>query len=508
MFLPLPLLRSGLAFVLGISFLACGGGGTNNASTLATAAPTPIATATPTPLPIGYVPQFSGSDLSGYRSKSNAPAFYIDAVSGVDTADGRSPATAWKTLDRLHQQKLIPGDVVRLARGSVWTQQDILLDNGSSGSATAPVIFEAYGVGDRPTIRDPRALWAKATPFSAIAVGSGSAYITILDLRVENQGITLDANSHHIVIGNIEATQCAVGIGVHGEHQKVLGCYVHDGIMAVDTGNPDVDWGANGVGIVGHDIEVGWNRFVNCTAASKSFGQDGGAIEFFGWEPSKTDPNGWHYVSEDIRIHHNTASNCNGFIEANGNAQRMTLAYNLYSNSIAEAIELHMEPVTFTPTTGPAETVVLTYQDVRIENNTFVYKGSNPVGWGMMGMLVDWNRLPDPNQNKVSFCNNVVATTGNVLAFINPLGTNFIHDHNLFQFYGNGSFSLKSGVWILSASEKTADIQFADASHDDYRLLATSPAVDTGAPALCAVDLLGWAIPTGKAPDMGAYEFH
>jgi len=49
MFLPLPLLRSGLAFVLGISFLACGGGGTNNASTLATAAPTPIATATPTP---------------------------------------------------------------------------------------------------------------------------------------------------------------------------------------------------------------------------------------------------------------------------------------------------------------------------------------------------------------------------------------------------------------------------------------------------------------------------
>ena len=44
-------------------------------------------------------------DIDTYRPADSASAFYINASNGnnKDDGDGHSPATAWKTLDRLHR---------------------------------------------------------------------------------------------------------------------------------------------------------------------------------------------------------------------------------------------------------------------------------------------------------------------------------------------------------------------------------------------------------------------
>ena len=48
--------------------------------------------------------------------------FHIDSVRGDDSHDGKSPETAWKTLKRLNEIKLLPGDHVLLRRGSRFNE--------------------------------------------------------------------------------------------------------------------------------------------------------------------------------------------------------------------------------------------------------------------------------------------------------------------------------------------------------------------------------------------------
>ena len=77
-------------------------------------------------------------------SQLSATSFYLDATNGDDTDDGLSPATAWKTLQRLRSPTiaLSAGDTVRLKRGEVWRQQ-LYIDYASI--ASAPVVFTDYG---------------------------------------------------------------------------------------------------------------------------------------------------------------------------------------------------------------------------------------------------------------------------------------------------------------------------------------------------------------------------
>lgn len=38
--------------------------------------------------------------------------FCIDSINGVDTNDGRSPETAWRTLERAHVRTYEPSDKI------------------------------------------------------------------------------------------------------------------------------------------------------------------------------------------------------------------------------------------------------------------------------------------------------------------------------------------------------------------------------------------------------------
>ncbi|MBK9616189.1 MAG: hypothetical protein IPO35_12040 [Uliginosibacterium sp.] len=425
-------------------------------------------------------------------------------MNGLDTNDGRSPAKAWKTLDQLHKVSLVPGDVVRLARGSVFKNQHLLLDH-ANGSASAPVIIEAYGTGEPPTIDDPRALWDKTKRFDA--VGTSGAYIHILDIRVRNaasvQGVNLGFGSHHVVVGGMEIDAAAGGISVSGEHHKILSNYIHD---IGSKGSPS---GGICVLVVGKDLEFAWNRLVSCVVNDLPT-PDGSAFEYYGYVgPSN---GGYNYVSDDIRIHHNYIDSALLFMEAYGAVTRMQIAYNVYVNGAESALEFHFDH------TEPLDTLdhKLIY-DVKIENNTIVpLQPAKPGGWGVVGMLRDLQdpaRNTDPMLSSIVLRNNLIVTNHKITH--NAMGAKFVHDHNIYWLTGAGKFDT-SGTASLGSSDRILDPQFVSFSLQgervntstlDLRLKATSPAINAGATAGYAMDYLKNPVPRGGAPDIGAYEF-
>lgn len=80
----------------------------------------------------------SASDLSTITGKT----YYI-SPNGNDSADGLSPATAWKTIDKLKGAALGNGDGVLFERGGLFR---------GKFSAVSGVTYSAYGTGDKPKI--------------------------------------------------------------------------------------------------------------------------------------------------------------------------------------------------------------------------------------------------------------------------------------------------------------------------------------------------------------------
>ncbi|MBE7558621.1 right-handed parallel beta-helix repeat-containing protein [bacterium] len=82
-------------------------------------------------------------------ARLDATIYYVDATGGSDSNPGTSEALPWRTLDKVNRRTFQPGDAILLARGRVWREQ---LTVPSSGGPDAPIVFSAYGVGERPKI--------------------------------------------------------------------------------------------------------------------------------------------------------------------------------------------------------------------------------------------------------------------------------------------------------------------------------------------------------------------
>lgn len=71
---------------------------------------------------------------------------------GDDAANGTSPTTAWRTIERVNQHtyQFQPGDRILFERGGTYRGEII---GGMSGTADAMITIGAYGVGARPIIK-------------------------------------------------------------------------------------------------------------------------------------------------------------------------------------------------------------------------------------------------------------------------------------------------------------------------------------------------------------------
>jgi hypothetical protein len=78
---------------------------------------------------------------------AGAETYYVSNA-GADEREGKTPETAWQTLDRANSAALAPGDSVLFRRGDAWRGQL----RPCSGDETAPIRYAAYGTGDKPAL--------------------------------------------------------------------------------------------------------------------------------------------------------------------------------------------------------------------------------------------------------------------------------------------------------------------------------------------------------------------
>ena len=87
--------------------------------------------------------------LTGCRADINKSAdsskYYVDSREGDDADSGTSPETAWKSLQRLSQQKLNPGNQIYLS-GSSHFHGSLNLHN-LEGTKESPLLITSYGEG-------------------------------------------------------------------------------------------------------------------------------------------------------------------------------------------------------------------------------------------------------------------------------------------------------------------------------------------------------------------------
>ena len=165
-----------------------------------------------------------------------AATWHVDALEGNDSASGQAPEAAWRSLHRLEQQSLSPGDSVLLRRGSVWREE---LELTTSGLPGAPVVYEAYGTGPAPTIHgaDPVQDWTRLDSARCTApLASLPEQVFFGEVRGQKVASAADATTAHTwhwdsgtltihsteAPAGIEATTRPFGIKANGKTSIVL----------------------------------------------------------------------------------------------------------------------------------------------------------------------------------------------------------------------------------------------------------------------------------------------
>lgn len=95
------------------------------------------------------VAQSRSADVSAAAQAKRGHEYYVDCGSTGMKGEGSSPATAWSGLNAVNGHTFLPGDVIRIKRGTechgrLWPK--------GSGSASASIRLTAYGEGPRPKV--------------------------------------------------------------------------------------------------------------------------------------------------------------------------------------------------------------------------------------------------------------------------------------------------------------------------------------------------------------------
>ena len=181
------------------------------------------------------VPEGGASISIEYRDvRVESLDFYVDSENGNDDADGHSPKTAWKTLAKVNETELRPGDRVLLRANCVF-EGALLVDN-ASGTAAKPIVIDMYEgntigaeAGERPHIKgDGKTETAISgavidkpgmLPVSYGIYVRNSSHVTVRNIEVSN----LSASRKYSVGVCVEAYNCGVVSDVHLDN-----LYVHD----------------------------------------------------------------------------------------------------------------------------------------------------------------------------------------------------------------------------------------------------------------------------------------
>ncbi|MBN2487383.1 MAG: hypothetical protein JXB34_15515 [Bacteroidales bacterium] len=87
--------------------------------------------------------------IAGCKTETARATTYYVSNRGSDNASGKSPATAWKTIEKVNSRKFSPGDSVLFEAGGVWRETLRINKSGAPGSY---IVYSRFGVGANPQI--------------------------------------------------------------------------------------------------------------------------------------------------------------------------------------------------------------------------------------------------------------------------------------------------------------------------------------------------------------------
>lgn len=417
-----------------------------------------------------------------------ATNYYVDPSSTLSISNG-SINYPWKTISQVNAgtTSLLPGDSVLFKRGQTISGRLVVQ---ASGSASAPIVYSAYGSGNMPEL---------TYTASDIITITNKKYIVIDGLKIIDK--TMPINDHTIIakisyaitlqnapyctIKHCEITLVGIAIAAQAgsNYTTIDSNYIHNLRAVRNTIGGDDDYGANAMVIGSSNNIITNNNMIDCWATSYDYGYDGGAVEFFGAN-----------ISDNL-ILYNTAINCNGFIEigsnSNGISNNNLIAYNKIINC-GQTGTFHNKVNSF----------AITINNLKFYNNVIIEskKQFNTVN------ALFWYSDPT-NIDMVVIKNNVIwLTTGENVINRNQDIRKLIHTNNIY-YIKNGvvGMTIDSSEFFFSNTFPIFKDTTDSPEYWDYNLVQNSPAINHGIYVGLENDFI--KNPIIGPPDIGIFEY-
>lgn len=114
--------------------------------------------------------------------QSYAANYYFSSSTGNDANVG-SQTSPFRTITKLNSLILVPGDKIFFKKGDTFIGQ---ITVGYSGSATSPIVFDSYGIGNLPILSGSDGSNGVADPICTIYIQAKS-HLEFKNLQIENE---------------------------------------------------------------------------------------------------------------------------------------------------------------------------------------------------------------------------------------------------------------------------------------------------------------------------------
>lgn len=428
--------------------------------------------------------------------------FFVDSESGNDDNDGLAPEKAFKSLGRLKNLKLSPGDSIKFKRGSRFNQPLFIYDSGNPDDY---IVLTDYGDVELPAPSFTNPVFEPASKNFGNCIRLKGSYIIVENLYFhhtvaelpEDAGrflvmwelgaIYIDKGAEHCIVRNNELFDCGVGIKSYGPYATIKNNYIHDCNRILKKWG----WGPLGIWLGADHQEVCYNKIFNYKAidprinwgpGSYGGGADGGAIEIDDARFEKT----------DISIHHNYSRDNQGFIEVTWT--------DVLQNPRYENFRIHHN------VSDDYQQFVAIWQGAgfKIDNNTIIRRKRNVNDWGVFN-ITQYN-----SRNFIR--NNIIVVENEIEIFLlgrdgNAQPNSIIENNLYFAASGNLNLGLEApGEGSVFEDPKFLNYQ-GGSQAADFSLSGFSPAIDQGLSLGYPEDFDGKTIPMGVLPDIGAFEY-
>lgn len=433
------------------------------------------------------------------KSEKAIHNYYVDSKFGNDSNNGFTLDHPIRSLEKVGQLQLQPGDSILFKRGSEF---DGFLKIKYSGTAAKNIVFSSYGDSNQPLPKFTNSGFTSTNYGNCIRLQG--QFIVLAELKFHNTlslpdnfpaksfltvwqmgTVYIDSNASNCTIRNLEFENCVVGIKSYGSNIIIENNYIHDCNRVL------AKWGWGPIGIwLGADYqEVRYNRILNYRAEDERIewesgiggGADGGAIEIDDARNNKT----------HISIHHNYTKDCQGFMEVTH--------HDVAQNPVYEGFQIHHN------ISDDYQQFIALWDgaNCRIENNTIIRRKVNANDWGV------FNITEDNSKNFIR--NNIIVVEKNIQIF--NVGLRMArHPNNIIS---NNLYFAANGTLVMGAEGPGQSPVFGNpdfnnytsgSQPEDFNIIRQSPAIDKGLNLGYFFDFKNTKIPQGTNADIGAFE--